>query len=196
MKNLNSKIGEMEFDGLITDITPKPIVRAGTILKLGTAATLKRGTIMAKNAAGKLIVLGSDVDDTGTFSGTGDGSTKKFCVIAGGDPTSKLTEVKVDGTAVTAYTYHPLTGEIVFDSAPANAKAIAIKYAVGGGNADCILCDDVDVGTDADVVAEVYFAGCFDLNKCTVASGYSVTEADKDALRVRGILFKAAAAAN
>ena len=131
MKNLYSKVGEMEFDGLITDLTPAPIVRGGTIRKLGTAGTLVRGTILARSSGtagdGKLVILGT--------------------------------------TAETNETLTP----------------------------DCILCDDINVGTSTDEVAEVYYAGCFDLNKCTVDTGYTVTDADKDALRVRGILFKAAA---
>ena len=134
MKNLYSKVGEMEFDGLITDVSPEPIVRGGTIRKLGTAATLKRGTILAKSSGsagdGKLVVLGTSAASNETLT------------------------------------------------------------------PDCILCDDVEVGTSADVTVEVYYAGCFDSAKCTVATGYTVTAADKDALRVRGILFKAAAAAN
>lgn len=134
MKNLYSKVGEMEFDGLITDITPKPIVQGRTIRKLGTAATLVRGTILAKSSGsagdGKLVVLGN-----------------------------------------TAASNETLT-------------------------ADCILCDDVEVGTSADVTVPVYLAGCFDPDKCTVKSGYTVTEDDRDVLRERGIIFKAASAAN
>ena len=134
MKNLYSQVGEMEFDGLITDVSPEPVVRAGKIRKLGTAATLVRGTILAKSSGsagdGKLVVLGN--------------------------------------TAATNETLTP----------------------------DCILCDDVAVGTSDDVVVEVYYAGCFDLAKCTVKSGYTITEDDKDKLRERGILFKNASAAN
>lgn len=56
---------------------------------------------------------------------------------------------------------------------------------------DCILCDDTKVSAvDADVA--VYTAGCFDSNKCTVAEGYTITEADTDKLRERNIVFKAA----
>lgn len=134
MKNLYSKVGDMEFDGLITDITPEAIVRVGTIRKLAVAATLVRGTILAKSSGsagdGKLVVLGTIADTNETLT------------------------------------------------------------------PDCILCDDIDVGTAADETVEVYYAGCFDPNKCTVASGYTLTEDDKDALRAHGILFKAAAAAN
>lgn len=130
MNELGRKIGDMTFDGLITDITPELIVRSATIRKLAAAATLKRGTILAKSSGsagdGKYVILGT-----------------------------------------TAETNETLT-------------------------ADCILCDDVEVGTAADVAATVYFAGCFDPAKCAVAEGYTITEADKDKLRERGILFKAA----
>ena len=61
---------------------------------------------------------------------------------------------------------------------------------------DCILCDDTDVGTAEDVNVPVYFAGCFDPEKVTVDEGYTITEDDFDKLRERGILFKAAGAAN
>jgi hypothetical protein len=62
MADLFKKIGEQTFDGLFADIDPTPIVEAGTIRKLGTAATLKRGTILAFSSGsagdGKLVVLG------------------------------------------------------------------------------------------------------------------------------------------
>ena len=134
MANLSQKIGEMNYDGLFTDITPKSEVRGKTIRKLGTKATLVRGTILAMSSGsagdGKLVVLGT--------------------------------------TAASNETLTP----------------------------DCILCDDVEVGTSADVKAAVYTAGCFDPNKVTVKSGYTVSAADYDTLRKYGIVFKAAAAAN
>ena len=58
-----------------------------------------------------------------------------------------------------------------------------------------ILCDDVEVGTSDDVTVPVYLTGCFNTNKCIVADSYTMTEADKDALREGGIFFKAAAPA-
>jgi len=132
-KNLYSKLGDVEYDGLITDVLPEVIKRAVTIRKLGTAATLVRGTILAKSSGsagdGKMVVLGN-----------------------------------------TAASNETLT-------------------------ADCILCDDVEVGTAADVIATVYVAGCFDKSKCTVKSGYTISEDDLDVLRERGILFKTASAA-
>lgn len=131
MINLSEKLGEMTFDGLITDIKPAPEVRGGVIRKLSAAATLKRGTILAKSSGdGKLVVLGT--------------------------------------AAVSNETLTP----------------------------DCILCDDIEVGTAADEKVAVYTAGCFDIGKVTVSASYTITESDKDNLRMRGIVFKAAAAAN
>jgi len=195
-RNLNAKVGEMEYDGLVVDLVPEVEVRGGTIRKLAAKATIKRGTILAKDADGKLIVLGSDVDNTGTFSATGDGSTTKFSLVSGGVTPSAVAEVKVDGTATTAYTYNKVTGELEFSEAPANTKTIAVKFVTGGGNADCILCDDVVVGTESDENVSVYTAGCFNLNKVHVADGYTISATDFDALRKYSIVFKAAFAGN
>ena len=135
MTNLSKKLGEMNFDGLFTDVVPAVQVRSGTIRKQTTSAvTLKRGTILAKSYGtagdGKLVVLGT--------------------------------------AAVSNETLTP----------------------------DCILCDDIEVGTAADEKVAVYTAGCFDIGKVTVSASYTITEGDKDNLRMRGIVFKAAAAAN
>ena len=133
MTELNKRLGSMDYDGLIADINPKLVVSGGTIRKLGTAGTIKRGTILAKSSGtsgdGKLVVLGT--------AATGD--------------------------------------EVL--------------------TANCILCDDVDVGTADDVTAPVYLMGCFNLNKCITINDHTITEAEKDALRNGGIFFKAAAPA-
>lgn len=55
---------------------------------------------------------------------------------------------------------------------------------------DCVLADDVEVGTTADVNVVAYISGCFDPDHITVATGYTVTAADYEALRIRNILFK------
>ncbi|MCL2636955.1 MAG: head decoration protein [Oscillospiraceae bacterium] len=57
---------------------------------------------------------------------------------------------------------------------------------------DCVLCDDTFVDTVNDVTVAVYTAGCFNPDKCTTKDSYQMTEADKDALRTRNIVFKAA----
>ena len=61
MTNLSKKLGEMEFDGLFTDVVPAVQVRGGIIRKQTTSAvTLKRGTILAKSYGtagdGKLVI--------------------------------------------------------------------------------------------------------------------------------------------
>lgn len=188
-RDLHEKIGEVSVENLFAGLDPNPQLKPGTIAKGVAEATYKRGSLMAKRADGKLILLGSDVDATGTASATGDGSTVKFPVIVGGNPSSVLTEVKVGGTATTEYSYNPVTGEIVFDSAPANAAAIAIKYSVGGGNADCVLADDTVVGTTDDENVLVYVSGHFNVSALIVAEDYAITEANRDELRMKGILL-------
>lgn len=123
---LSRKLGEMEYDGLITDITPKTQVRGKTIRKMNEETVLKRGTVLGVSATdNKLVVLGTDGEEA---------------------------------------------------------------------TADCILCDDITVGTADDVVATVYTAGCFNTNKITVAEGYTMTDEDFNNLRKYGIVFKAASA--
>lgn len=124
------KVGEMEFDGLVTGINPAVQVRGGIIAAPGGAVTYKRGTVFAKSTMdNKLYILGT--------------------------------------TAASGDTLTP----------------------------DCILCDDTEMD-GSDVTVAVYTAGCFDTGKVTVADSYTMSEADKDKLRERGIVFKAASAAN
>lgn len=62
----------------------------------------------------------------------------------------------------------------------------------GGGEGvspDCILVDDVTVGTANDENVVVYVSGDFNIDALTVASDYTITEADKDTLRMKGIFL-------
>lgn len=60
MQELSRKLGEMEYDGLITGLTPPVQVGVGTIAKLDADAVLKRGTVLAKSAEdGRLRILGT-----------------------------------------------------------------------------------------------------------------------------------------
>lgn len=126
-RNLHEKIGSVDYEKLFAGIEPPALVRGGTIRKLGTAATLKRGTIMAKSGGsagdGKLVILGT--------------------------------------TAATNETLTP----------------------------DCILTDDVAVGTSTDENTTVYISGDFNIDAVIVGTGYTITEADMDTLRTKGILF-------
>ncbi len=57
---LGKKLGEMAYDGLITNLTPPVQVFGGTICKLSAEATYPRGTLLAKSTKdGKLYILGT-----------------------------------------------------------------------------------------------------------------------------------------
>lgn len=124
-RDLHEKIGEVTFHQLIAGVEPAVLTHGGTIRRRGTAATLKRGTIMAKSLGtagdGKLVILGT-----------------------------------------TAAANETLT-------------------------ADCILADDIEVGTATDENVIVYVEGNFNEAALTVADNYEITEADRDALRMRRI---------
>ena len=128
-RDLHNKIGAMTPENLFAGIDPRALTKAGVLRKLGTAATLVRGTLLAKSSG----------------SG-GDGKLVIFGTTAGSNET--------------------LT-------------------------ADCVLAEDVEVGTSADENALVFITGNFNEDELTLASGASLTEADRDALRVRGILLGA-----
>lgn len=69
MKNLNAKVGEMEYDGLIVDLVPEVEVRGRTIRKLSVATTFKRGTILAKSSKDNmLVILGTTADGGETLT--------------------------------------------------------------------------------------------------------------------------------
>jgi hypothetical protein len=110
---------------------------------------------------------------------------------------NKLGEMEYDGLVaglnppvrVDGGTIGKLTEAAVLKRGKAEDTGLLSLYG-GTGTPDCILCDDTEIGADEDVTTAVYKAGCFDLEKLTVAEGYTVTEADKDKLRERGIVFK------
>lgn len=126
-KRLDENLGSVGYDGLIVANEPVADVFTVTIRKEATAATYKRGTVLALSAGtaddGKLVILGS-----------------------------------------TATTNETLT-------------------------ANCILAEDVKVGTTADVTVLAYRTGHFARNKLAVASGYTLKATDEEELRKAGILL-------
>ena len=70
--NLNEKIADVSFDGLITDNQPAALTRARTIRKGSAAATYVRGTIMAVSGGsagdGKLVILGTTAETNETLT--------------------------------------------------------------------------------------------------------------------------------
>ncbi len=124
-RDLKTVLGPMEYENLFAGNEPAALVRYGVIRKLGTAATLKRGTILAKSSGtggdGKLVILGTTAGSNETLT------------------------------------------------------------------PDCILADDIEVGTSNDENVNVYVEGNFNEDNLIVDTGYTITEDDRDALRLRRI---------
>ena len=95
-RDLNRKIGDMEFDGLITDLNP-PVQTRGGLLSRRTAATVwPRGTILARHATnGRLFPLGT----------TGEGALTPHSILC--DDTNILTTGEVSTVVYTAGCFHP-----------------------------------------------------------------------------------------
>lgn len=134
--NLNAKLGEMEFDGLVTGLNPPVIVGSGEIAALAGGAS---GETSGETASGT--------------------ESPAECLIKRG------TLLKLADGALSVYD--------------------------GEGEPDCILCDDTMVGPEENAAATVYLAGCFNPEKVEAATGYTLSEDDKAALRIKNIYFKA-----
>lgn len=132
--DLHEKLGAVVPENLFAGMEPRKLTKAGVIRKLGTAGTLKRGTLLAKSSGsagdGKLVIFGT-----------------------------------------TAATNETLT-------------------------ADCILAEDIAVGTANDENALVFIQGNFNEDALILASGASLTEDDRDALRIRNIILGASQTEN
>jgi hypothetical protein len=133
-RDLHEKLGAVTPENLFAGLEPVALKKAGVIRKLGTAGTLKRGTLLAKSSGsagdGKLVIFGTSAASNETLT------------------------------------------------------------------ADCVLVNDIDVGTTADENALVYISGNFNEDALILKAGASLTEDDRDALRVRGIILGASQGEN
>jgi hypothetical protein len=80
----------------------------------------------------------------------------------------------------------------VFAKSAKDGKLYILGTEASGGDtlaADCILIEDVTMKASTDETVAVYLAGCFNPDKLTVKDSYTMTEADKDALRMRDIVL-------
>lgn len=71
-------------------------------------------------------------------------------------------------------------------------KMVALGTTAGSNEtltANAILCDDTEIGTDADVEATAYRTGHFARNKLIFSGKYTLKPADEEALRAAGILL-------
>lgn len=71
----------------------------------------------------------------------------------------------------------------------ANGSGMVLISSTTTGKANAILAEDVDTGSGKAVNAIAYRTGHFNGNVLTVAEGYTITAADKEALRDVGILL-------
>lgn len=73
-----------------------------------------------------------------------------------------------------------------------DGKMVILGSEPSGGEtltANCVLADDVVVGTDKDATAAAYRTGHFNRNKLIVAAGYTIKATDEEELRKGGILL-------
>ncbi len=180
---LNRKVGEMAYDKLIAGITPPVHVSSGVIRKLAADAEYKRGTVLAKSSVdNKLVILGTTPADAvdavaPTYALTEDTALtagKTYYTRSGSEGSYVYTPVDTPDVANIS-TYYEMTDP--------GSSAVAAEVLTP----DCILCDDTNIGTEADVVASVYTAGCFNVAALIVSEDYTLKESDKDKLRERGI---------
>ena len=132
--DLHEKQGAVVPENLFAGMEPRKLTKAGVIRKLGTAGTLKRGTLLAKSSGsagdGKLVIFGTSAASNETLT------------------------------------------------------------------ADCILAEDIDVGTANDENALVFIQGNFNEDALILKAGASLTEDDRDALRIRNIILGASQTEN
>ena len=189
-RDLHEKIGSVEFEKLFAGMQPPAIVKHGTIKRLGTAATLKRGTLLVKGSDGLLYVCGTNPTGEATEDFNGDGPATTFTLAASPLPAA-INGAKVGTADATVSAYNPQTGVVTLSAAPAaGTKNVHITYEKAGVNEpDCVLTDDVDVGTSAEENVAIYVSGCFNEAALIMAEDHSLTEADRDTLRKKGILL-------
>ena len=189
---LDEVIGTVEYDGLIVSGTPVADTFNVTIRELGTAATLARGTVLARSSVDDEMVI------LGTTPAAGTAAEDAVAAVYTLTEDVALTATKVyyvkfgtEYVAVSApdvtdiATYYELTTAAV-PAVPAGAAEVLTP--------DCILADDIAVGTSAEVTALAYRTGHFARNKIIVKTGYTFTSANEQALRDKGILLSDAVA--
>ena len=189
-RDLHEKLGSVTPENLIAKLDPPALKGAGTIAHGVAAAEFKRGSLMEKGSDGKLYLYGTNAAGEVTEDFNGDGTATTFTLQA--DPLPAAVKgAKVGTTDATVSSYNAQTGVVTLSSAPAaGTKNVHITYEKAGANApDCILAEDVAVGTTDDENVLVYIAGCFNEDALIITEGKTISAADKDTLRMKGILL-------
>jgi len=112
-------------------------------------------------------------------------------LINGVYPPAEVFSVTVrKGTA--AATYKRGTVLAISSGTAGDGKLVALGTAAATNEtltANCVLAEDVEVGTEEDATAIAYRTGHFNENTLIVAASYTLKAADKEALRSAGILL-------
>lgn len=110
-------------------------------------------------------------------------------LIVANEPVADVFTVTIRKEATAAATYK--RGTVLALSAGTGKLVILGHTATTSETltANCILAEDVEVGTTADVTALAYRTGHFARNKLAVASGYTLKATDEEELRKAGILL-------
>lgn len=111
-------------------------------------------------------------------------------LIVANEPVADVLTVTIRKEATAAATYK--RGTVMALSAAGDGKLVILGPTATTNEtltANCILAEDVEVGTTADVTALAYRTGHFARNKLAVASGYTLKATDEEELRKAGILL-------
>lgn len=110
-------------------------------------------------------------------------------LIVANEPVADVLTVTIRKEATAAATYK--RGTVLALSAGDGKLVILGSTATTNGTltANCILAEDVEVGTTTDVTVLAYRTGHFARNKLAVASGYTLNATDEEELRKAGILL-------
>lgn len=109
-------------------------------------------------------------------------------LIVANEPVADVFTVTIRKEATAAATYKRGT-VLALSAGTAGDGKLVILGSTATLTANCILAEDVEVGTTADVTVLAYRTGHFARNKLAVASGYTLKATDEEELRKAGILL-------
>lgn len=113
-------------------------------------------------------------------------------LIVANEPVADVFTVTIRKEATAAATYKRGTVLALPAGTAGDGKLVILGFTATTNEtltANCILAEDVEVGTTADVTVLAYRTGHFARNKLAVASGYTLKATDEEELRKAGILL-------
>lgn len=113
-------------------------------------------------------------------------------LISGTYPPAEVFSVNIRKESAAAVTYKRGTVLAISAGSAGDGKLVILGTAAVANEtltANCVLAEDVEVGTADDAVAVAYRTGHFNSNTLITANDHEITAADKEALRMAGILI-------